>query len=76
MVHAVEQWDDDAIAQFLRRDGVKCRFERRRLDRDPDDIELPLEAISDPHRRLEAPERLALNAQPLGIVVSASGSNE
>src|SRR5215210_2972261 len=76
MVHAVEQWDD-AIAQFLRSDSAKCRLERRRLDGDPDDIKLSsIEPIGDPHRCLEGPERLALDGQPLGIVVSAAGPNE
>jgi hypothetical protein len=76
MVHAVEQWHDDAIAQFLRRDGAKSRLECRRLDGDPDDIKLFIEPVGDPHRCLEDPERLTLDPQPLGIVVSACGPHE
>src|SRR5918999_741987 len=76
MVHAVEQWHDDAIAQFFRRDSANCRLERRCLDGDPDDIKLSIEPIGDLHRCLEGPERLTLDAQPLGIVVPAAGPHE
>src|SRR5215218_8019608 len=76
MVHAVEQRHDDAIAQFLRGDGTKCRLECRCLDGDPDDIKLSIEPIGDPHRCLEGPERLALDTLPLGIVISAAGPHE
>src|SRR3712207_6644709 len=76
MVHAVEQWHDDAIAQSLRSDSTKCCLERRCLDGDPDDIELSIEPIGDLHRCLEGPEGLTLDAQPLGIVVPAPGPHE
>src|SRR5829696_1053364 len=76
MVHAVEQWHDDAIAQFLWSDSAKCRLERRCLDGDPDDIELSIESIGNLRQCLEGPERVALDAQPLGIVVPAPGPHE
>jgi len=66
VVDAVEQRHHDAAAQLLRRDGTKGLLERRRLDGDPDDVEPSIEPVGDPYRRLEAPERLALDAQPRG----------
>src|SRR3712207_2872210 len=76
MVHAVEQRHDDTIAQFLRSDSTKCRLERRCLDGDPDDIELSIEPIGDLHLCLEGPERLTLDAHPLGVLVAAAGPHE
>src|SRR5918997_2181826 len=76
MVYAVEQRHHDAIAQPVRRDGVECGLERRRLDGDPNDVELPLEPIGDLYRRLEGPQRLAPDGQPLGVVISAAGPHE
>src|SRR3712207_6008749 len=76
MIHAVEQWHDDAIAQFLRSDSAKCCLERRRLDGDPDDIKLFIEPIGDLHRCLEGPKPLTLDAQTLGVVVPAAGPDE
>src|SRR5215212_7121424 len=76
MIHAVEQRHDDAIAQFLRSESVKCRLERRCLDGDPDDIKLFIEPIGDLHRCLEGTERLTLDAQLLGVVVPAAGPHE
>jgi hypothetical protein len=70
MIYAVEQRDHDSIAQFLRRDGGKGLLERHRLDGDPDDIVRLIEPIGDPHRRLEGPERLTFDGQPIGVVVS------
>src|SRR5215213_17313 len=76
MVYSVEQRHHDATAQLLQSDGVECRLERHRLDGDPNDVELPLEPIGNLYRRLEGPERLALDLQPLGVVVSAARLHE
>src|SRR5918998_1375976 len=76
MVHAVEQWYDDTIAQFLRSDSAKCCLEHRRLDGDPDYINLSIEPIGDLHWCLEAPEGLTLDGKPLGVVVPAGGPHE
>ena len=76
MVYTVEQWHDDTIAQFIRRDSAKCCLERCCLDGDPDDIKLSIESIGDLHRCLEAPERLTLDGKPLRIVVPAAGPHE
>src|SRR3712207_6459195 len=76
MIHAVEQWHDDPIAQFLGSDSTKCRLERCCLDGNPDDIELSIEPIGDLHWCLEVPKRLTLDAQPLGVVVPAAWPHE
>jgi hypothetical protein len=76
MIHAVEQRHDDAIVQFLWRDGTKCRLERRCLDGDPHDIKVSIEQIGDLHRCLESPECLTLDAQPPRIVIPAAGPYE
>src|SRR3712207_4611375 len=76
MVHAVEQWHDDAIAQFLRSDSAKCGIERGCLDGNPYDIELSIESIGDLHWCFEAAERLALDGQPLGVVFPAARPHE
>ena len=66
MIYAVQQRHQDAIYQYFRSNGAKCRFERR-IDRDPDYVKVLVEPIGDPYRCLKVPERLALNAQPLGV---------
>jgi hypothetical protein len=76
MVHAVEQWHDDAIAQFRRSNSAKCRLKCCCLNGDPDDIKMSIEPISDLHRCLEAPEPLTLDGKPLRIMVPAAGPHE
>src|SRR5215212_8757218 len=76
MIYAIYQRHQDAISQYFRRNGAKCRFERGRLYRDPDDVKLLVEPIGDPYRCLEVPERLALNAQALGVVIHPARTHE
>jgi hypothetical protein len=76
MIYAVEQRDHDSIAQFFRRDGGKGLLERCRLYGDPDDIVRLIEPIGDSHRRLEGPERLTFDGQPLRVLVPAAGPHE
>ena len=76
MIHAVEQRHEDAIVQFLRRYGTKCRLERRCFDGDPHDIKVSIEQIGDLHRCLESSEHLTLDAQLPGIVIPAASTYE
>src|SRR5215212_9127499 len=76
MIYAIYQRHQDATSQYFRRNVAKCRFERGRLYRDPDDVKLIVEPISDPYRGLEVPERLALNAQALGVVILPPRTHE
>src|SRR5215212_7146315 len=76
MIYAIYQRHQDAISQYFRSNGAKRRFERSRLYRDPDDVKLLVEPIGDPYRRLKVPERLALNAQALGVAIPPARTHE
>jgi hypothetical protein len=64
VVHAVQQWNDDGVADTFGRRELERRLQLRRLGRHPEHVDLPVQLARRRHVHLERAEDRALDAQP------------